>query len=82
MKLVHGDCLEKMKDISSGSVDLTVTSPPYDNLRTYNGNNDLWNEQVWKDCIKALYREINADIELPNRFYDEMKEMVSSHCTE
>jgi DNA modification methylase len=32
-----GDCLEVMKQIPSESVDLTVTSPPYDNLRTYNG---------------------------------------------
>lgn len=32
-----GDCLEVMKDLPSDSVDLTVTSPPYDNLRTYNG---------------------------------------------
>ena len=32
-----GDCLEIMKDIPDGAVDLTVTSPPYDNLRTYNG---------------------------------------------
>ena len=34
--LHHGDCLEVMKDIADGSVDLTVTSPPYDNLRSYN----------------------------------------------
>ena len=32
-----GDCLEVMKTFSSNSIDLTVTSPPYDNLRTYNG---------------------------------------------
>jgi site-specific DNA-methyltransferase (adenine-specific) len=32
-----GDCLEVMKTIPSASIDLTVTSPPYDNLRTYNG---------------------------------------------
>lgn len=32
-----GDCLEVMKSMSSNSIDLTVTSPPYDNLRTYNG---------------------------------------------
>jgi site-specific DNA-methyltransferase (adenine-specific) len=32
-----GDCLEVMKQIPDKSVDLTVTSPPYDNLRTYNG---------------------------------------------
>lgn len=32
-----GDCLEVMKSLPSNSIDLTVTSPPYDNLRTYNG---------------------------------------------
>ena len=26
IKLMQGDCLEKMKEIESGSVDLTVTS--------------------------------------------------------
>ena len=35
--LRNGDCLELMASIPDGSVDLTVTSPPYDNLRTYNG---------------------------------------------
>jgi len=56
IKLIQGDCLEKMKDIPDGSIDLTVTSPPYDNLRTYNGNNELWGEHVWKAAIKDLYR--------------------------
>jgi site-specific DNA-methyltransferase (adenine-specific) len=32
-----GDCLDVMKSLPSQSIDLTVTSPPYDNLRTYNG---------------------------------------------
>jgi len=32
-----GDCLEVMQTIPDKSIDLTVTSPPYDNLRTYNG---------------------------------------------
>jgi len=35
--LMLGDCLEKMKEIPDTSVDLVVTSPPYDNLRNYNG---------------------------------------------
>jgi DNA modification methylase len=56
MNLIHGDCLERMKEIPDGSVDLTVTSPPYDNLRTYNGNNALWSEHVWKHVIKELFR--------------------------
>jgi len=54
--LMQGDCIERMKDISDGSVDLTVTSPPYDNMRTYNGNNDLWGERVWKEVVKELFR--------------------------
>ena len=37
MDLRLGDCLIEMNGIPDGSVDLTVTSPPYDNLRTYNG---------------------------------------------
>ena len=28
-QLIHGDCLEKMKDIPDNSVDLIVTDPPY-----------------------------------------------------
>ena len=58
--LMHGDCLERMKEIPDGSVDLTVTSPPYDNLRSYNGNNALWGQHVWEAVIKDLYR-VTAD---------------------
>lgn len=54
-QLILGDCLGKMKEITDGSVDLTVTSPPYDNLRTYNGSLD-WGEHVWKPCIQELFR--------------------------
>lgn len=36
-KIYNMDCLEGMKQMESESVDLTVTSPPYDNLRKYNG---------------------------------------------
>ncbi len=55
-KLFQGDCLEIMKNIPSESVDLTVTSPPYDNLRTYNGNIDQWNFDKFKEIAKELYR--------------------------
>jgi DNA modification methylase len=36
-KLLLGDCLDVLKDVESLSVDLTVTSPPYDSLRSYEG---------------------------------------------
>lgn len=36
-KVWNEDCLDTLEFMLSNSVDLTVTSPPYDNLRTYNG---------------------------------------------
>lgn len=31
------DCVEGMKELKDNSIDVIVTSPPYDSLRTYNG---------------------------------------------
>ena len=56
IELKQGDCLELMKDIPDGSVDLTVTSPPYDNLRTYNGNINQWSFEKFKLIAEELYR--------------------------
>ena len=36
-KITCGDCLDLMKEIPDKSIDLTITSPPYDNLRDYKG---------------------------------------------
>lgn len=54
--LYKGDCLEVMKQFPDGCIDLTVTSPPYDNLRTYNGNIDQWSFDKFKQIAKELYR--------------------------
>ena len=56
VNLITGDCVEKMKEIADGSIDLTVTSPPYDNLRSYNGNNEIWGEHVWRKVLAELHR--------------------------
>ena len=36
-RIYEGDCLDVMHEIDNDCIDLTITSPPYDNLRTYNG---------------------------------------------
>lgn len=50
-KIHNMDCVEGMKMLPDNSVDLTVTSPPYDNLRTYNGF-----EWDFEAVAKELYR--------------------------
>ena len=37
VELYQGDSAEVLKTLPPVSIDITVTSPPYDNLRTYNG---------------------------------------------
>ena len=51
--IYNEDCLTGMQRIPDGSVDCCVTSPPYDNMRTYNNDIDkTWGDHVWKPIIK------------------------------
>jgi DNA modification methylase len=50
-RVLHGNCAEIMAYMPSESVDLTVTSPPYDNLRTYKGY-----EFPFEEIAKEIYR--------------------------
>ena len=52
---MKGDCITEMQKMESGIIDLTVTSPPYDNLRTYAGTLD-WNFDIFKQVANELYR--------------------------
>ena len=49
------DCRTGMKGLADNSVDLTVTSPPYDNLRSYHDTLE-WGEEVFKEVANELYR--------------------------
>jgi len=50
-KIYCMDCVEGMKLLPNECIDLTVTSPPYDNLRTYKGF--TWD---FESVAKELYR--------------------------
>lgn len=53
----NGDCLELMSRIPDGSVDMVVTSPPYDDLRNYNGSLE-WSFDIFKTIADELSRVI------------------------
>ena len=50
-KVYNENCLDTMKRIEDSFIDLTVTSPPYDSLRDYNGY-----VFPFEDIAKELYR--------------------------
>ena len=60
-KLYNDDCINIMQTmINDGvKVDLTVTSPPYDNLRSYE-NEVSWDFEKFKEVANKLY-EVTAD---------------------
>lgn len=56
-EVICGNNIDIMSKMDSNFIDLTVTSPPYDGIRSYNNNIHItWGEHVWKPIIKELYR--------------------------
>jgi DNA modification methylase len=51
-----GECCEIAARIQSASVNLTVTSPPYDDLRTYNGSLNDWGRDKWCSVFEMIHR--------------------------
>lgn len=48
------DCLEGLKLMKDNSVDLVVTSPPYDNLREYKEGHEFDFEEIAKELYRVL----------------------------
>jgi site-specific DNA-methyltransferase (adenine-specific) len=54
-KIYNCDCLEGLKKLESNSIPLTVTSCPYDDIRSYQGTCN-WNFEIFKPIAEELYR--------------------------
>lgn len=54
-KIYAENCLDTMARMPDGFVDLTVTSPPYDNLRVYTGESE-WTFELFQEIARELYR--------------------------
>ena len=58
--LYNGDAEGILKSMEDNSVDCVVTSPPYDNLRSYMGVGDTWNHDKFCAIAKELYRVVKT----------------------
>lgn len=64
IEVIQGDCLEKMKELQSGSIDLILTDPPYGTMKGagldgWEGNKTDWDsaidpKQMFKECERVL----------------------------
>ena len=55
IELINCDCREYLFSCEPETIDLTVTSPPYDNLRTYN-NSSTWGCAEFTAIASGLWR--------------------------
>ena len=53
-----GDCLEVMKDIPDESIDIVITSPPYNVGIEYNSNDDNLEYEKYLEWIKNVFETI------------------------
>ena len=64
-KIINGDCIEVMKTLPEGSVDLVVTSPPYNCGIKYDVHVDTLDmEDYWswtKEWLEEVYRLLKDD---------------------
>lgn len=54
-QIFHSNCIDGMKSLEDEVIDLCVTSPPYDDLRSYN-DSSAWNFDTFKGVAEQLYR--------------------------
>jgi site-specific DNA-methyltransferase (adenine-specific) len=55
IKLVHGDCLERMKELASNSVDAVVTDPPYGiGFMGKQWDKGVPSVDIWSECLRVL----------------------------
>jgi len=56
-QIYNESCLDTMQRLSNNSIDLVITSPPYDNLRSY-GNHSEWSFDTFKPIAEELVRTL------------------------
>jgi hypothetical protein len=57
IRLWHGDCLERIREMEDESVGAFVGDPPYDisfMSKNWDDNDVLRNDKIWRECFRVL----------------------------
>jgi DNA modification methylase len=69
IKLIQGDCLEKMKDITDESVDLVVFDPPYFRCSKNKYDYIFSNKKEWISWMLSISEEAFRCLKIGGSFY-------------
>lgn len=60
MKLIHGDCLNKLKELQSNSIDALITDPPAGiSFMNKHWDDDKGGRDEWIEWISSIFKECN-----------------------
>jgi site-specific DNA-methyltransferase (adenine-specific) len=73
-KIINGDCIEVMKTFPEGSIDLLVTSPPYNVNIAYDVHKDdlpmeeyyEWTKDWLREALRVLKDDGRIAVNIPN----------------
>tara|TARA_B100001939_G_C16912823_1_gene605440 strand:- start:87 stop:1430 length:1344 start_codon:yes stop_codon:yes gene_type:complete len=55
MKIIHGDCIQKLKELNDNSIDSIVTDPPYGlSFMGKKWDYDVPSQEIWEECYRVL----------------------------
>lgn len=75
-KVIEGDSLNKIKELPDNSVDLVITSPPYDNIEGSGyskGKKDVLFLKLYSDFFDGILNEIHRVLKPTGQFYLNLK---------
>ncbi len=79
-KLIHGDCIDVMQQIPDQSIDLVITSPPYNlKIRKTFGNTDGWAGKWNKSKLQSEGYDNHNDY-MPEKDYIPWQKNVLKEC--
>ncbi len=69
VEILHGDCLEVMKKIESGTVDLIVTDPPYNLFKDYGNDSDRRSHSEYLEFSRKWLHEAKRTLKKTGTLY-------------
>jgi len=75
-KIIQGDCLEELKKLKDNSIDLVITSPPYDNIEGSGYNKkkkDVLFLKLYSEFMDGVLEEVYRVLKPTGQFYLNLK---------
>lgn len=66
-KILQGDCIEQMKELEENSIDLVITSPPYNVGIEYDEYDDELGVEEYSDFLKVVFNQVDRVVKEKGR---------------